>query len=226
MRRQEIATIQTAPTSLPRESSKATGRILDAVRALPHSRNQILLSKLNLHSRKQNRRRALSNRNGPVRSSLKAVRSSRRPGPSNPALATTARLSQPGALSSRRPVRSNLRPGRSNLRPVHSSLRPGHSNPALATTARLSQTGDRSSLKPVRSNLKPVHSSRRPGLTGGSIAHLRMPVRSVRRRGLNSHASSLATARLLHTTLPAASMMSIRSTITATGFTVCRLAIA
>ena len=167
MRRQEIATIQTAPTSLPRESSKATGRILDAVRALPHSRNQILLSKLNLHSRKQNRRRALSNRNGPVRS----------------------------------------------------NRRPGHSNPALATTARLSQTGDRSSLKPVRS-------SRRPGLTGGSIAHLRMPVRSVRRRGLNSHASSLATARLLHTTLPVASMMSIRSTITATGFTVCRLAIA
>ena len=143
MRRQEIATIQTAPTSLPRESSKATGRILDAVRALPHSRNQILLSKLNLHSRKQNLRRALSNRNGPVRSNLKAVRS-----------------------------------------------------------------------------------SRRPGLTGGSIAHLRMPVRSVRRRGLNSQASSLATARLLHTTLPAASMMSIRSTITATGFTVCRLAIA
>ena len=143
MRRQEIATIQTAPTSLPRESSKATGRILDAVRALPHSRNQILLSKLNLHSRKQNRRRALSNRNGPVLSSL-----------------------------------------------------------------------------------RPVHSSRRPGLTGGSIAHLRMPVRSVRRRGLNSRASSLATARLLHTTLPAASMMSIRSTITATGFTVCRLAIA
>ena len=174
MRRQEIATIQTAPTSLPRKSSKATGRILDAVRALPHSRNQILLSKLNLHSRKQNRRRALSNRNGPVR-------------------------------SSRNPVRS--------------SLRPGHSNPALATTARLSQTGARSSLKPVRS-------SRRPGLTGGSIAHLRMPVRSVRRRGLNSRASSLATARLLHTTLPAASMMSIRSTITATGFTVCRLAIA
>lgn len=167
MRRQEIATIQTAPTSLPRESSKATGRILDAVRALPHSRNQILLSKLNLHSRKQNLRRALSNRNGPVRS---------------------------------------------NLRPVHS-------NPALATIARLSQTGARSSLKAVRS-------SRRPGLTGGSIAHLRMPVRSVRRRGLNSHASSLATARLLHTTLPAASMMSIRSTITATGFTVCRLAIA
>ena len=150
MRRQEIATIQTAPTSLPRESSKATGRILDAVRAPPHSRNQILLSKLNLHSRKQNRRRALSNRNGPVRSSL----------------------------------------------------------------------------KPVRSNLKPVRSSRRPGLTGASIAHLRMPVRSVRRRGLNSRASSLATARLLHTTLPAASMMSIRSTITATGFTVCRLAIA
>ena len=174
MRRQEIATIQTAPTSLPRESSKATGRILDAVRALPHSRNQILLSKLNLHSRKQNLRRALSNRNGPVRS----------------------------------------------------SLRPGHSNPALATTARLSQTGARSSLKPVRSNRKPVRSSRRPGLTGGSIAHLRMPVRSVRRRGLNSRASSLATARLLHTTLPAASMMSIRSTITATGFTVCRLAIA
>ena len=167
MRRQEIATIQTAPTSLPRESSKATGRILDAVRALPHSRNQILLSKLNLHSRKQNLRRALSNRNGPVRS----------------------------------------------------SLRPGHSNPALATTARLSQTG-------VRSNLRPGLSSRRPGLTGGSIAHLRMPVRSVRRRGLNSHASSLATARLLHTTLPVASMMSIRSTITATGFTVCRLAIA
>ena len=181
MRRQEIATIQTAPTSLPRESSKATGRILDAVRALPHSRNQILLSKLNLHSRKQNRRRALSNRNGPVR-------------------------------SSRNPVRS--------------SLRPGHSNPALATTARLSRTGARSSLKPVRSNLKPVRSNRRPGLTGGSIAHLRMPVRSVRRRGLNSRASSLATARLLHTTLPAASMMSIRSTITATGFTVCRLAIA
>ena len=180
MRRQEIATIQTAPTSLPRESSKATGRILDAVRALPHSRNQILLSKLNLHSRKQNRRRALSNRNGPVR--------------------------------------SNLRPGHSS-RPVRSNLRPGPSNPALATTARLSQTGARSSLKPVRS-------SRRPGLTGGSIAHLRMPVRSVRRRGLNSHASSLATARLLHTTLPAASMMSIRSTITATGFTVCRLAIA
>ena len=167
MRRQEIATIQTAPTSLPRESSKATGRILDAVRALPHSRNQILLSKLNLHSRKQNLRRALSNRNGPVRN----------------------------------------------------SLRPGLSNHALATTARLSQTGARSSLKPVRS-------SRRPGLTGGSIAHLRMPVRSVRRRGLNSRASSLATARLLHTTLPAASMMSIRSTITATGFTVCRLAIA
>ena len=167
MRRQEIATIQTAPTSLPRKSSKATGRILDAVRALPHSRNQILLSKLNLHSRKQNRRRALSNRNGPVR-------------------------------SSRRPVRSNLRPGLSN--------------PALATTARLSRTGARS--------------SRRPGLTGGSIAHLRMSVRSVRRRGLNSRASSLATARLLHTTLPAASMMSIRSTITATGFTVCRLAIA
>ena len=159
MRRQEIATIQTAPTSLPRKSSKATGRILDAVRALPHSRNQILLSKLNLHSRKQNRR----------------------PGLSNPALATTARLSQTGALSSRRPVRSNL---------------------------------------------KPVRSSRKPGLTGGSIAHLRMPVRSVRRRGLNSHASSLATVRLLHTTLPAASMMSIRSTITATGFTVCRLAIA
>ena len=150
MRRQEIATIQTAPTSLPRKSSKATGRILDAVRAPPHSRNQILLSKLNLHSRKQNRRRALSNRNGPVRSSL----------------------------------------------------------------------------KPVRSNLKPVRSSRRPGLTGASIAHLRMPVRSVRRRGLNSRASSLATARLLHTTLPAASMMSIRSTIMATGFTVCRLAIA
>ena len=218
MRRQEIATIQTAPTSLPRESSKATGRILDAVRALPHSRNQILLSKLNLHSRKQNRRRALSNRNGPVRSnrrpghSSRPVRSSLRPGLSNHALATTARLSQTGV--------------RSNLRPVHSSLRPGHSNPALATTARLSQTGDRSSLKPVRSNLKPVHSSRRPGLTGGSIAHLRMPVRSVRRRGLNSHASSLATARLLHTTLPAASMMSIRYTITATGFTVCRLAIA
>ena len=167
MRRQEIATIQTAPTSLPRESSKATGRILDAVRAPPHSRNQILLSKLNLHSRKQNRRRALSNRNGPVRS----------------------------------------------------NLRPGLSNPALATTARLSQTG-------VRSSLKPVRSSRRPGLTGASIAHLRMPVRSVLRRGLNSRASSLATARLLHTTLPAASMMSIRSTITATGFTVCRLAIA
>ena len=167
MRRQEIATIQTAPTSLPRESSKATGRILDAVRALPHSRNRILLSKLNLHSRKQNLRRALSNRNGPVRN----------------------------------------------------SLRPGLSNHALATTARLSRTGARSSLKPVRS-------SRRPGLTGGSIAHLRMPVRSVRRRGLNSRASSLATARLLHTTLPAASMMSIRSTITATGFTVCRLAIA
>ena len=212
MRRQEIATIQTAPTSLPRKSSKATGRILDAVRALPHSRNQILLSKLNLHSRKQNLRRALSNRNGPVlsnlrlvRSSLSPGRSSLRPGHSNPALATTARLSQTGALSSRRPVRSNLRPGLSN--------------PALATTARLSQTGARSSLKPVRS-------SRRPGLTGGSIAHLRMPVRSVRRRGLNSHASSLATARLLHTTLPAASMMSIRSTITATGFTVCRLAIA
>ena len=218
MRRQEIATIQTAPTSLPRESSKATGRILDAVRALPHSRNQILLSKLNLHSRKQNLRRALSNRNGPVRSNLrpghssrpvrstlKAVRSSRRPGPSNPALATTARLSQTG-------VRSSLRPG-------HSSLKPGLSNPALATTARLSRTG-------VRSNLKAVRSSRRPGLTGGSIAHLRMPVRSVRRRGLNSRASSLATARLLHTTLPAASMMSIRSTITATGFTVCRLAIA
>ena len=187
MRRQEIATIQTAPTSLPRESSKATGRILDAVRALPHSRNQILLSKLNLHSRKQNRRRALSNRKGPVL--------------------------------------SNLRPGHSS-RPVRSSLRPGLSNHALATTARLSQTGARSSLKPVRSNLKPVRSSRRPGLTGGSIAHLRMPVRSVRRRGLNSRASSLATARLLHTTLPAASMMSIRSTITATGFTVCRLAIA
>lgn len=205
MRRQEIATIQTAPTSLPRKSSKATGRILDAVRALPHSRNQILLSKLNLHSRKQNRRRALSNRNGPVRSNLRPVRSSLRPGHSNPALATIARLSQTGALSSRRPVRSNLRPGLSN--------------PALATTARLSQTGARSSLKPVRS-------SRRPGLTGGSIAHLRMPVRSVRRRGLNSRASSLATARLLHTTLPAASMMSIRSTITATGFTVCRLAIA
>ena len=198
MRRQEIATIQTAPTSLPRESSKATGRILDAVRALPHSRNQILLSKLNLHSRKQNLRRALSNRNGPVRSN-------RRPGHSNPALATTARLSQTGALSSRRPVRSNLRPGLSN--------------PALATTARLSRTGARSSLRLGRS-------SRRPGLTGGSIAHLRMPVRSVRRRGLNSRASSLATARLLHTTLPAASMMSIRSTITATGFTVCRLAIA
>ena len=174
MRRQEIATIQTAPTSLPRESSKATGRILDAVRALPHSRNQILLSKLNLHSRKQNRRRALSNRNGPVRS----------------------------------------------------NLRPGLSNPALATTARLSRTGARSSRKPVRSSLKAVRSNRRPGLTGASIAHLRMPVRSVRRRGLNSHASSLATARLLHTTLPAASMMSIRSTITATGFTVCRLAIA
>ena len=188
MRRQEIATIQTAPTSLPRESSKATGRILDAVRALPHSRNQILLSKLNLHSRKQNRRRALSNRNGPVL--------------------------------------SNLRPGHSSRRPVRSSLRPGLSNPALATTARLSQTGARSSLKPVRSSLKPVRSNRRPGLTGGSIAHLRMPVRSVRRRGLNSRASSLATARLLHTTLPAASMMSIRSTITATGFTVCRLAIA
>ena len=205
MRRQEIATIQTAPTSLPRESSKATGRILDAVRALPHSRNRILLSKLNLHSRKQNRRRALSNRNGPVRSNLKPVRS-------NPALATTARLSQTGALSSRRPVRSNLRPGLSN--------------PALATTARLSRTGARSSLRLGRSSLKPVRSSRRPGLTGGSIAHLRMPVRSVRRRGLNSHASSLATARLLHTTLPAASMMSIRSTITATGFTVCRLAIA
>ena len=149
MRRQEIATIQTAPTSLPRESSKATGRILDAVRALPHSRNQILLSKLNLHSRKQNLRRALSNRKGPVLS----------------------------------------------------NLRPGHSS-------------------------RPVRSSRRPVLTGGSIAHLRMPVRSVRRRGLNSRASSLATARLLHTTLPAASMMSIRSTITATGFTVCRLAIA
>ena len=174
MRRQEIATIQTAPTSLPRESSKATGRILDAVRAPPHSRNQILLSKLNLHSRKQNLRRALSNRNGPVRSSLK----------------------------------------------------PGLSNPALATTARLSRTGARSSLRLGRSSLRPVHSSRRPGLTGGSIAHLRMPVRSVRRRGLNSRASSLATARLLHTTLPAASMMSIRSTITATGFTVCRLAIA
>ena len=174
MRRQEIATIQTAPTSLPRKSSKATGRILDAVRALPHSRNQILLSKLNLHSRKQNRRRALSNRNGPVRS----------------------------------------------------NLRPGLSNPALATTAMLSQTGVRSSLRPGRSSLKPVRSNRRPGLTGGSIAHLRMPVRSVRRRGLNSRASSLATARLLHTTLPAASMMSIRSTITATGFTVCRLAIA
>ncbi len=174
MRRQEIATIQTAPTSLPRKSSKATGRILDAVRALPHSRNQILLSKLNLHSRKQNLRRALSNRNGPVRS----------------------------------------------------SLRPGLSNPALATTARLSQTGALSSRRPVRSNLKPVRSSRRPGLTGGSIAHLRMPVRSVRRRGLNSHASSLATARPLHTMLPAASMMSIRYTITATGFTVCRLAIA
>ena len=204
MRRQEIATIQTAPTSLPRESSKATGRILDAVRALPHSRNQILLSKLNLHSRKQNLRRALSNRNGPVRSN-------RRPGHSNPALATTARLSQTGALSSRRPVRSNLRPGLSN--------------PALATTARLSRTGARSSLKPVRS-LKAVRSNRRPGLTGDSIAHLRMSVRSVRRRGLNSRASSLATARLLHTTLPAASMMSIRSTITATGFTVCRLAIA
>ncbi len=181
MRRQEIATIQTAPTSLPRESSKATGRILDAVRALPHSRNQILLSKLNLHSRKQNLRRALSNRNGPVRSSLRPVHSS--------------------------------------LNPVRSSLRPGLSNPALATTARLSRTGARSSLKPARS-------SRRPGLTGASIAHLRMPVRSVRRRGLNSRASSLATARLLHTTLPAASMMSIRSTITATGFTVCRLAIA
>ena len=181
MRRQEIATIQTAPTSLPRKSSKATGRILDAVRALPHSRNQTLLSKLNLHSRKQNRRRALSNRNGPVRS---------------------------------------------NLRPVHSSRRPVLSNPALATTARLSQTGALSSLKPVRSSRNPVRSNRRPGLTGGSIAHLRMPVRSVRRRGLNSRASSLATARLLHTTLPAASMMSIRSTITATGFTVCRLAIA
>ena len=181
MRRQEIATIQTAPTSLPRESSKATGRILDAVRAPPHSRNQILLSKLNLHSRKQNRRRALSNRNGPVR--------------------------------------SNLRPVHSSRRPVRSNLRPGLSNPALATIARLSQTGARSSLRPGRS-------SRRPGLTGGSIAHLRMPVRSVRRRGLNSHVSSLATARLLHTTLPAASMMSIRSTITATGFTVCRLAIA
>ena len=181
MRRQEIATIQTAPTSLPRESSKATGRILDAVRALPHSRNQILLSKLNLHSRKQNLRRALSNRNGPALSSLK---------------------------------------------PGLSSLRLGLSNPTPATTARLSQTGALSSRRPVRSNLKPVRSSRRPGLTGGSIAHLRMPVRSVRRRGLNSHASSLATARLLHTTLPAASMMSIRSTITATGFTVCRLAIA
>ena len=181
MRRQEIATIQTAPTSLPRESSKATGRILDAVRALPHSRNQILLSKLNLHSRKHNR-------NGPVRSSLRPVHSS--------------------------------------LNPVRSSRRPGLSNPALATTARLSQTGALSSRRPVRSNLKPVRSSRRPGLTGGSIAHLRMPVRSVRRRGLNSRASSLATARLLHTTLPAASMMSIRSTITATGFTVCRLAIA
>ena len=219
MRRQEIATIQTAPTSLPRKSSKATGRILDAVRALPHSRNQILLSKLNLHSRKQNLRRALSNRNGPVLSSLRPVRSSRRPGHSsrrpglsNPALATTARLSQTGARSSLKPVRSNLRPGLSN--------------PALATTARLSQTGVRSSLRLGRSNLKPVRSSRRPGLTGGSIAHLRMPVRSVRRRGLNSRASSLATARLLHTTLPAASMMSIRSTITATGFTVCRLAIA
>lgn len=205
MRRQEIATIQTAPTSLPRESSKATGRILDAVRALPHSRNRILLSKLNLHSRKQNRRRALSNRKGPVRSSL-------RPGLSNHALATTARFSQTGALSSRRPV--------------HSSRRPGLSNPAQATTARLSRTGARSSLRLGRSSLKPVRSSRRPGLTGGSIAHLRMPVRSVRRRGLNSHASSLATARLLHTTLPVASMMSIRSTITATGFTVCRLAIA
>ena len=202
MRRQEIATIQTAPTSLPRESSKATGRILDAVRAPPHSRNLILLSKLNLHSRKQNRRRALSNRNGPVRSNLRPVRSSLRPG-----------------HSSRRPVRSSLRP-------VRSSLIPGLSNPALATTARLSRTGVRNSLKPVRSNLKPVRSNRRPGLTGGSIAHLRMPVRSVRRRGLNSRASSLATARLLHTTLPAASMMSIRSTITATGFTVCRLAIA
>ena len=212
MRRQEIATIQTAPTSLPRESSKATGRILDAVRALPHSRNQILLSKLNLHSRKQNLRRALSNRNGPVRSSLRPVRS-------NPALATTARLSRTGALSSLRPVRSNLKP-------VRSSRRPGPSNPSLATTARLSQTGARSSLRLGRSNLKPVRSSRKPGLTGGSIAHLRMPVRSVRRRGLNSRASSLATARLLHTTLPAASMMSIRSTITATGFTVCRLAIA
>ena len=212
MRRQEIATIQTAPTSLPRKSSKATGRILDAVRALPHSRNRILLSKLNLHSRKQNLRRALSNRTGPVRSNLRLVHSSRRPvrsslrpGLSNPALATTARLSQTGDRSSLKPVRSNLRPGLSNH--------------ALATTARLSRTGARSSLKPVRS-------SRRPGLTGGSIAHLRMPVRSVRRRGLNSHASSLATARLLHTTLPAASMMSIRSTITATGFTVCRLAIA
>ena len=212
MRRQEIATIQTAPTSLPRESSKATGRILDAVRALPHSRNQILLSKLNLHSRKQNRRRALSNRNGPVRSNLKPVRSSRRPVHSNPALATTARLSRTGA--------------RSSLKPVRSSLKPGLSNPALATTARLSRTGVRNSLKPVRSNLKPVRSNRRPGLTGGSIAHLRMPVRSVRRRGLNSRASSLATAHLLHTTLPVASMMSIRSTITATGFTVCRLAIA
>ena len=186
MRRQEIATIQTAPTSLPRESSKATGRILDAVRAPPHSRNQILLSKLNLHSRKQNLRRALSNRNGPVR--------------------------------------SNLRQGHS--RPVRSNLRPGLSNPALATTARLSQTGVRSSLRPGRSSLKAVRSSRRPGLTGASIAHLRMPVRSVRRRDLNSRASSLATARLLHTTLPAASMMSIRSTITATGFTVCHLAIA
>ena len=217
MRRQEIATIQTAPTSLPRESSKATGRILDAVRALPHSRNQILLSKLNLHSRKQNLRRALSNRNGPVRSNLRQghsrpVRSNLRPGLSNPALATTARLSQTG-------VRSNLRPGLS-------SLRPGLSNPALATTARLSQTGVRSSLRPGRSSLKAVRSSRRPGLTGASIAHLRMPVRSVRRRDLNSRASSLATARLLHTTLPAASMMSIRSTITATGFTVCHLAIA
>lgn len=209
MRRQEIATIQTAPTSLPRKSSKATGRILDAVRAPPHSRNQILLSKLNLHSRKQNLRRALSNRNGPVRSNLRHVHSSRRPVHSNPALAITARLSQTGARSSRRPGR-----------------RPGHSNPALATTARLSRTGARSSLKPARSSLKPVRSNRRPGLTGGSIAHLRMPVRSVRRRGLNSHASSLATARLLHTTLPVASMMSIRSTITATGFTVCRLAIA
>ena len=197
MRRQEIATIQTAPTSLPRKSSKATGRILDAVRALPHSRNRILLSKLNLHSRKQNRRRALSNRNGPVRSNRNG------------------------------PVLSNLRLVRSNRNgPVRSSRRPGLSNPALATTARLSRTGARSNLKPVRSNRKPVRSSRRPGLTGGSIAHLRMPVRSVRRRGLNSRASSLATARLLHTTLPAASMMSIRYTITATGFTVCRLAIA